>query len=87
MSTINTTPPSQSDTHDTGHGFARRCHDGFLRFVLWREQHVKERNFVLFLALLVGIGGGLAALVLKYLIHTNSNILTSHVVLSGGNWL
>ena len=41
----------------------------FERFVSWREQHLSERQFVLFLAFLTGLGGGAAALILKWLIH------------------
>lgn len=42
----------------------------FQKFILWREHHVKEKNFVIFLSFVVGIFGGLAAMVLKWLIHT-----------------
>ncbi len=51
----------------------------FMKFLAWRERKIKERNFVIFLALLVGIFAGLAAMVLKWLIH---NI--SHIVLAVG---
>lgn len=57
----------------------------FLRFILWREKHVSERTFLLFVAFLVGILGGAAALLLKVLIHFISSALTSHVNLSAGN--
>lgn len=39
------------------------------RFVLWRQQHISERQFVLLLSLLVGIFTALVAILLKYLIH------------------
>lgn len=58
-----------------------------MRFLQWRERHINERTFVIFLALLVGIIAGLAAQVLKYLIHTISHLLTSHVDLHNGNYL
>ncbi len=61
--------------------------DWFLRFVLWREKHIKEKNFVLFLAFIVGICCGMAALVLKFLIHTISNYLTSTINPEHGNYL
>ena len=57
----------------------RRFREWFFNFVVWRERHIKERNFVLVLALLVGIASGLAALVLKFLIHTISGLLTEHI--------
>ena len=59
----------------------------FLRLLVWREKHIKERNFVLVLALIVGIISGFAALLLKYLIHVISGALTSSVEISGGNYL
>lgn len=58
-----------------------------MRFLQWRERHISERTFVIFLALFVGIFAGLAAQVLKYLIHTISHLLTSHVDLHNGNYL
>lgn len=59
----------------------------FLSFLSWREKYVKERTFVLFLSLLVGIFSGFAALVLKMLIHSISSLLLSHVNISEGNYL
>lgn len=53
--------------------------DFFFRFLQWREGHIKEKNFVLLLAFFVGIFSGLAAIVLKFLIHTISGLLTSHI--------
>lgn len=58
-----------------------------MRFLQWREQHIGERTFVVFLALLVGVFAGLAAQLLKYLIHTISGALTQHVDLHAGNYL
>ena len=59
----------------------------FLRFLAWREAHVKEKTFVIFLAFLVGIFGGVAAIVLKSLIHLISETLLSGVNLSSGNYI
>ncbi len=64
-----------------------RLREAFFSFLLWREQHIKEKNFVLLLAFLVGIGSGLAALVLKFLIHYISTVLTEGVNLESGNYL
>lgn len=58
-----------------------------MRFLQWREQHIGERTFVVFLALLVGVFAGLAAQLLKYLVHTISGALTQHVDLHAGNYL
>lgn len=59
----------------------------FLAFLSWREKYVKERTFVIFLALLVGIFCGFAALVLKWLIHVISTLLLSHVNNSNVNYI
>lgn len=59
----------------------------FLKFLTWREAHVKERTFVMFIALLVGVFGGLAAIVLKMLIHLISGTLLSFVNIDEGNYL
>ena len=66
---------------------AGRLKDTFMRFLIWREHHIKEKDFVLILAFLVGIFGGLAAIVLKFLIHFISSTLTSNVNISAGNLL
>ena len=49
----------------------------FAAVLKWREKHIRERNFIIFLAFIVGILGGGAALALKYLIHLISHSLTS----------
>ncbi len=59
----------------------------FFAFLRWREHHIKEKNFVLLLAFLVGIFSGLAALVLKFLIHYISEVLTAGINLESGNYI
>lgn len=59
----------------------------FYDFLMWRERHIKEKNFVLVLALLVGVFSGLAALVLKWLIHYISEVLTAGINLESGNYI
>lgn len=59
----------------------------FLSFVAWREKHIKEKTFVLFLALIVGVFCGGAAIVLKMLIHLISEVLLVHISLNRSNWL
>lgn len=62
-------------------------HEAFLSMLLWRERHVSEKKFVLVLAFIVGVICAFAALLLKALITLISTTLTSHFVVSGGNWL
>lgn len=69
--------------HKIGDSFQR----AFMALLLWREHHIKEKTFVIILALLVGVFGGVAALVLKTLIHLISGFLTAHLSISGGNYL
>ncbi|MDE6197683.1 MAG: chloride channel protein [Muribaculaceae bacterium] len=64
-----------------------RLREMFFSFLLWREKHIKEKNFVLVLALLVGVCSGVAAIVLKFLIHYISTVLTRGVNLESGNWI
>lgn len=56
-------------------------------FLFWRQQHIKEKTFVIILALIVGVIGGFAALLLKFLIHAISTILTDHVHVDEGNYI
>ena len=44
----------------------KEIHD---RFLLWRDAHIKERHFLLFICFLVGILTALAAWMLKTSIH------------------
>lgn len=60
---------------------------GFLAIVLWREKHIKERTFVILLSLIVGVLGGVAALILRALIYYISKFLTQFISATHGNWL
>jgi len=51
--------------------------DWYPRLLTWREQHIKEKHFILILSLVVGIGAGLAAFILKSTIHFIQEIITS----------
>ena len=76
---------SQSSSAEQRH--MSRVQETFFKFLMWRERHVKERTFILFVAFLVGIFGGLAALLLKLLIHFISSVLTSQIDVSAGNYV
>lgn len=64
-----------------------RFTEWWAELVSWRERHIKESNFLIFLALVVGVICGFAAQLLKFLIHTIAHILTSHFSETTGNWL
>jgi CIC family chloride channel protein len=58
-----------------------------MKVLIFRERHIKEKTLVIILSLIVGIVAGLAAMLLKWLIHTISGSLTSFVNINQGNWL
>ncbi len=64
-----------------------RFTDLWLKFVIWREHHIKETTFVIILSLVVGILCGFAAQLLKYLIHLIAAFLTSHFSHTSANYL
>lgn len=55
--------------------------------IQWRENHIKERTFLLVLAFIVGILSGFAALLLKFLIASIASMLSMHLNISGANYL
>lgn len=57
------------------------------RFIIWRESHIKQKNFILILSFMVGIFTAMAALLLKYLIHIIQNFLTDNFTGTGANYL
>lgn len=58
-----------------------------MRFVIWREHHIKERTFLLLISLVIGTLCGFAAQLLKFLISFFAGLLTSHLNSTGANWL
>lgn len=54
---------------------------------VWTRKHLSAKQFLLILALLVGIGSALAAQVLKLLIHEIEHLLTSQFDVTRANWL
>lgn len=59
----------------------------WMRFVIWREHHIREKSFLVILALVVGVCCGFAAQILKYLIHLIAGLLTAHMSTTTANWL
>lgn len=62
-------------------------HSWLLRFLCWREKHIKDKHFILILSLLVGIFTALAAYVLKFLVEYIKEFLTENFDSTGANWL
>ncbi len=57
------------------------------RLTIWITKHLSQRQFILLLALLVGLGSAIAAQVLKFLIHEIEHMLTSQFDVTHSNWL
>lgn len=63
-------------------------HRKLIAFLLrWRRRNLSDRNFVLFISLLVGIFTALAGLLLKWLIEQIEVLLTHEFVATSSNWL
>ncbi len=45
------------------------------KFLVWRIRHISDRNFLIFLGLFIGILSGLAAVTLKWTVHTIGHFL------------
>lgn len=58
-----------------------------LRFLHWRETHIKDKHFILILSFLVGVFTALAAYVLKFLVEYIKEFLTENFDSTGANWL
>lgn len=67
--------------------YHNRFTEAWLKLVKWRESHFKENRFLILLALIVGIVCGLAAQLLKFLIHKIHTLLTSDFNLTDANYL
>ncbi len=75
-----------SKTHEITSA-AGRFSNAMIKFSLWREKHIKEKSFVVLLALIVGIAGGFAALILKSLIFFIAHALTARIAVNEGSVL
>ena len=49
--------------------------DRLKRMLAWREKHIDDKTFVVMLALVVGVGSGLAAVLLKFLIEWMAHLV------------
>ena len=57
------------------------------RLLVWREKHIKDRQFILLLSFIVGVCTALAAYVLKFLVEYIKEFLTENFDSTGANWL
>jgi len=59
----------------------------YLRFIVWREKHIKESNFILMLSFVVGLLTSFAALLLKSMIHWVERLMTTAFPSNQTNYL
>ncbi len=57
------------------------------RFLIWRVKNISQKQLTLFLSFIVGVGSGLAAVVLKNTIHYTNQLLTEGFAMDHQNWL
>lgn len=60
-----------------------RVNNTLRRFNIWRIKHITERQFVLLLSVLVGAVSGLAAVLLKNLIHVSIHFVEKNLIQEG----
>lgn len=63
-----------------------RLNNWYEKMVDWRVNHIKQRQFVLILSLLVGVFTSIAALTLKSIIHFIQKLLTNNVSIDSVNY-
>ena len=57
------------------------------RFLIWKGKHLGHRQFVYLLSFVIGIAGGLAAVLLKNVVHLINHFLTHNLATDKGNLL
>lgn len=58
-----------------------------IRFLVWRIKYINDNNFILIIAGLIGVFSGLAAVILKTVVHTIIHYLELNLDLFGFNYL
>ena len=64
-----------------------RVKKSFFRLGLWRMRHVPQRQFMIFLSIVIGIMSGLAAVILKNIIHLTEHWLTHGLHIESSNYI
>ena len=63
-------------------------HNVFMRKLsVWISKHLSQKQFVLILAFIVGVGAAVAAQILKLIIHEIEYLLTAQFDVTHSNWL
>lgn len=59
----------------------------FILFLAWRVKHISNKNFILFLSVLIGFLAGIGAVLIKNSVHYIRTFLTDHIAGQLGNYL
>ncbi len=57
------------------------------RLLRWRKKHITDRNYLLIISIIVGFSSGMAAVVIKNLVHLIKDLLTGHFHIQLDNFL
>lgn len=57
------------------------------KVLIWKNKHIKEQHFLIFLSFLIGLFTAIAALILKSLIHFIQHLLTHNFAIANVNFL
>ena len=63
----------------------KRMNDFYGRFLMWRLRHIRNRDFLLILSMLVGIASGFAAVLMKNMIHYTHSFFTEKLQVDAGS--
>ena len=56
----------------------------FGKFLIWRLRHLSHRKFILILSVILGLLGGLAAVILKTVVHYTQHLLKTRIEVEFG---
>lgn len=57
------------------------------KFIIWRVKHIGDRQFIIFLSIIIGLAGGLAAVIIKNSVHLIQLLLTQGFIKEYHNYL
>lgn len=57
------------------------------RFLIWRVRHISDRTFLMILSVIIGLGTGLAAVIIKNSVHLIQSLLTNRFTIEYQNYL
>ncbi len=64
-----------------------RVNRSFYRLIIWRMRHIPQRQFMILMSLVIGMMSGLAAVILKNIIHLTEHWLTHGLHIESSNYI